>query len=391
MKLGVIGLGYRMAAVLECLVKADPDIQVVACVDPSPAGAPGLSRARIGIGTMYDTPDRMLAAETLDLLLVGSPNHLHLEHVRAGLRAGVRVFTEKPVVIDENQTFELAALLREFGSDRVLVGLVLRYASLYKDLRAAQRAGHLGAIASIEATEHIAPYHGAFFMRDWRRYQRFAGPYILEKCCHDLDIYASVVGARAMTVASFGGRKSFIPENAPGHLSNAEREMYHRKPSGWMASDHVFDGDADIIDYQTALIEYANGATMAFHANLNVPDQFRRFCIVGSNGMAEGDFIRNYFRVHDARNGEKILETSYAGHEHNHYGADDQMAFDLIDHFRTGTPLPVGVLDALEAGLTAIKIDEARRTRRLVDLTESWQRFDDALGSAACRAEGGSV
>ena len=34
-------------------------------------------------------------------------------------------------------------------------------------------AGALGKITSIEASEHIAPYHGAFFMRDWRRYARY--------------------------------------------------------------------------------------------------------------------------------------------------------------------------------------------------------------------------
>jgi hypothetical protein len=37
------------------------------------------------------------------------------------------------------------------------------------------------------------------------------------------------------------------------------------------------------------------------------------------------------------------------------------------------------VVDALEAGLTAIKIDEARRSRTVVDLTESWKRFDQGL------------
>ncbi len=50
-----------------------------------------------------------------------------------------------------------------------MIGLVLRYAPLYRDLVAARDEGALGQIASIEACEHIAPYHGAFFMRDWRR------------------------------------------------------------------------------------------------------------------------------------------------------------------------------------------------------------------------------
>jgi hypothetical protein len=48
-------------------------------------------------------------------------------------------------------------------------------------------------------------------------------------------------------------------------------------------------------------------------------------------------------------------------------------------HMISEKPLSVSVIDALEAGLTAIKIDEARRSRSVVDLTETWQRFDSAL------------
>lgn len=240
-------------------------------------------------------------------------------------------------------------------------------------------SGQIGDVVSIEASEHIAPYHGAFFMRDWRRYQQYAGPYLLEKCCHDIDLYASVVGARPRAVSSFGGRKSFVPTNAPAVMSNAERELYYRKPSGWNSTERVFDSDADIIDYQTALIEYQNGATMAFHANLNVPNQFRRFCVVGSKGMAEGDFVRNNFSVYAASSGEMLVEKRYSGVESDHYGADDQMAADITRNLREGEPLPVGIVDALEAGLTAIKIDEARRERKIIELGELWERFDSAL------------
>ncbi len=235
----------------------------------------------------FEQVDEMLAQTRPDLLMVGSPNFLHLDHVRHGLRAGVTVFTEKPVVIDEEQTIEMASLLREYGTDSVLVGLVLRYSDLYKDLRAAQAKGQLGTVTSIEASEHIAPYHGAFFMRDWRRHTRYAGPFILEKCCHDLDIYNSVVGQRASAVASFGGRKFFVPENKPEAMTNFQADQYYKKPSGWLESASVFEGDGDIIDYQTAIVEYRDGATLAFHTNLNVPDQFRRFCVVGTKGMAE--------------------------------------------------------------------------------------------------------
>lgn len=382
MKVAVVGLGYRMANVLKSFQKANPDLAVTGLVDPAPAGLEDLQKAGLDVGPRFDNVDEMVQTVRPDLLMVGSPNAFHLEHVRSGLRNGVKVFTEKPVVIDEQQSMEMAQLLGEYGADRVLVGLVLRYSDLYRDLRKAQADGQIGDVVSIEASEHIAPYHGAFFMRDWRRYQQYAGPYILEKCCHDIDLYASVVGARASAVSSFGGRKSFVPDNAPEVLSNAEREQYYCKPSGWNATDKVFDSDADIIDYQTALIEYENRATMAFHANLNVPNQFRRFCVIGSKGMAEGDFVRNNFSVHAAATGEKLVEKRYEGVETDHYGADDQMAADITRNLLEGEPLPVGIIDALEAGLTAIKIDEARRERRLIDMGSTWARFDEALRTA---------
>lgn len=379
MKIAVAGLGFRLANVIASFAKACPDIEIVGLMDPEPAGLPAILSSGMPEPRRFDTVELMLTQTRPDLLMVGSPNVFHLDHITAGLRRGVRVFTEKPVVINEDQTMKMARLLAEYGYESVMVGLVLRYSDLYQDLRAAQAQGYLGTITSIEASEHIAPYHGAFFMRDWRRHTRYAGPFILEKCCHDIDLYSSVVGQRAIAVASFGGRKSFVAENRPDQLSAFQQQEFYKKPSGWLKSDVVFESDADIIDYQSAIVEYHGGATMAFHTNLNVPDQFRRFCVIGNKGMAEGDFIRNRFEVHSAVTGEKLVERRYEGHESDHYGADDQMASDIWNHLTEATPLPVNIIAALEAGLVAIKIDEARRVRRTIELAETWQRFDDAL------------
>ena len=38
--------------------------------------------------------------------------------------------------------------------------------------------------------------------------------------------------------------------------------------------------------------------------------------------------------------------------------------------------LPVGVKDCIEAGLVAMKIDESRKTGKIIDLSESWQELD---------------
>ena len=372
MRVVTAGIGLRAGHVLSLLKEAMPEVEFVGYYDPQPTFL-----HMIGEDVpSFDDVALMLEQTKPDLFFVGSPNAFHLDHIRLGLNAGVRIFTEKPVVTTKEDTMELAALLAEHGTDRVMVGLVLRYSQHMIDLRA--NLDELGPVVSLEASEHIAPYHGAFFMRDWRRMMRWSGGFMLEKCCHDIDIYNMVTKARPKTVASFGGRKSFVPEFAP--TSNAENEIMHRKPSVWESVDDPFHSDGDIIDYQTAILQYESGASLSFHTNLNVPDEHRRFCVMGALGMAEGDFVRGNLQV-TRRDGTVVADHDYtqmdSARASAHYGADHMMV-DEIAGFLKGKidDLPVGVVDALEAGLAAMAMDEARVSGRLVDLTETWAEFD---------------
>lgn len=372
MRVVTAGIGLRAGNVLSILKQSMPEIEFVGFYDPQPTYL-----HMIGEGVpRFDDVATMLKQTSPDLFFVGSPNCFHLEHIKLGLAAGVRLFTEKPVVTTVADTMALAALLAEYGTDKVMVGLVLRYSQHMVDLRAV--LDQLGPITSLEANEHIGPYHGAFFMRDWRRMVSWSGGFMLEKCCHDIDIYNMVTGSRPTQVASFGGRKSFIPEHAP--TSNSENEIMHRKVSVWESVPDPFESDGDIIDYQTAILQYQSGASLAFHTNLNVPDEHRRFCIMGALGMAEGDFVRGYLKA-TARDGSIIADHDYTqgdpAQQSAHYGADHKMVADIASYLRGDVKsLPVGVVDALEAGLTAMALDEARISGGMKDLTATWEQFD---------------
>ncbi len=374
MRVVTSGIGLRAGHVLSIMKAQMPEIDFVGFYDPQPTHLD-----MIGVDTpRFDDIAMMLAQTKPDLFFVGSPNIFHLDHIRIGLEAGVQIFTEKPVVTTVEDTFALVELLAKYGTDRVMVGLVLRYSQHMVDLRAALAAGTLGKITSLEANEHIAPYHGAFFMRDWRRRTDYSGGFMLEKCCHDLDIYNMVTGSRPVRIASFGGRKSFLPENAPA--SNSENDIFHFKKSVWEYVPDAFHSDGDIIDWQTAILSYESGASLAFHTNLNVPDEHRRFCVLGTHGMAEGDFVRGYLKV-TKRDGTMAADHDYtsgdAAQMSAHYGADHLMVADIAAYLQGEIKaLPVGVVDALEAGLAALAMDEARVAGTIVDLTETWARFD---------------
>ena len=380
MKIGAIGFGNRIAHVYHELSQINQDADLVAFVDPQPIGKNYAEKNNFFPSQEYSSLNEMLSNEKLDLLMIGSPNHLHLDHIKIGLNAGIKIFAEKPIVVNEAQSFELAKLLGEFGQDQVLVGLVLRYSQHARSVRNLIDKNILGNIISIEASEHIMPWHGGFFMRNWRRKEKFSGGFMLEKCCHDIDFYNMIVGSRVKRVASFGGRSSFIPENKP---ENNLEEFTKYNLTGWEAKESVFDSDADIVDHQVAIIEYENGATLAFHTNMRVPDEFRRFAVIGTNGMVEGDFVRGFLKAHDQQN-NVVLDEDYGaafGMVKGHYGADNLMLKDINQHLTNSnkTNLPVGVKDCIEAGIIAMKIDESRKTGKIIDLTSSWSRLDEQM------------
>lgn len=382
MKVGLCGVGNRLGYLAELFRRTIRGFDLVAYADPEPAGLGLIDADRARRMRGHASLERMLDRETLDLVMIGSPNRFHHEQLCVALGAGVRTFCEKPVVISEAQTFSLLEQLSEYGADRILMGLVLRYAPLYTDLARLVESRVLGDILSMEACEHIEPAHGAFFFRDWRRKTALSGGYLLEKCCHDLDLYAAVAKSRARRVSSFGDRSMFTQR----HWRLEQEPVYRERASRWRGTDSAFSSDADIVDRQVALIEYENGAKLCFHTSLHAPDESRRFCVIGSEGMAEGDFVRGYLKAHRAVSGECVFERTYRHDAVSmHYGAEQRMAEDLARYFEDGAPLPVSVFDGLRAGLTALKIDEARVSERIVDLAQVWARYDALAAGASGR------
>lgn len=378
MKVGLCGLGDRIGYLCETFRRYIPNFEPIAFADPAPEPG-GFRRMDTDFARKlrgYQSLERMLDQENIELVMIGSPNSFHCNHLCTSLDAGLKIFCEKPVVISEEETVRLLKYLSKYGTDRVMVGLVLRYAPLYKDLVRFSDSGELGKIMSIDASEHIRPAHGAFFFRDWRRKTELSGGFLLEKCCHDLDLYAGLVKSRPTRVASFGGCSFFSQNNQ--HLQ--DEETYQRWPSNWNKTESSFSGDADIVDHQTAMIEYENGVRLCFHTNVHAPIALRRFCVIGSDGMAEGDFAKGFLRIHNSLTGDVNFDKQYERDGVSiHYGAEAEMASDLGRHIHEGDTVPVSIIDALEAGLTAMKIDDSRRLGKVLDLTETWNRFDRAI------------
>jgi predicted dehydrogenase len=209
--------------------------------DPAPVGLPILDRAGITPGPAFADETALLAQRPFDLVMIGSPNHLHFAHLRAAFGAGCPIFAEKPIVRTPRETFALARLIAERGTPPLYIGLVMRSMPLVREVIARIDAGALGELISMDATEHLHPEHGAYLARNWRRRADWGGSFMLDKVCHDFDIFGRIAKGRAARVASFGGRRIFTGDHAdlPRVYDDGEA-AYAARDAGWGAANGPF-------------------------------------------------------------------------------------------------------------------------------------------------------
>ncbi len=374
LRFAAIGLGQRTAAVLRAVRQIGARFELVGYVDPAPVGMSLLGENGIAVGTRYDNERALLSHGRYDLLIIGSPNHLHATQLALALDGASPVFVEKPIVRTEAESFALAQRLRR-PAPPLFVGLVMRSAPIVREIFQVVREGHLGQIVSIDATEHLPPEHGAYLARNWRRKREWGGSFLLDKVCHDFDILDAIAGARPQRVASFGGRGQFRPERAGGR---DDTPAYRAWPGGWAAQDDVFSNDHDVSDTQTAIVEYANGVRLSFHASSHSALRERRWYINGTEGTLIADLDRNKLMWRRALEAGAPVRQTYPVDGLDHNGADVAMAQDLVDALAGKRKFPVTAREALEAGLTVMAIDKAMVTGQVVDCTPMWDQFDAA-------------
>ena len=384
-RIGVIGLGQRIAHVLAAMKEVGWMLEVAGYVDPSPVGLPILGDAGIDPGRSYRDAVELLVDGPFDLVMIGSPNHLHSTHLNAAFAAGWPIFAEKPIVRTAEESHTLAGILAGRHVPPLYIGLVMRSMPIVREVIARVDAGELGELVSLDATEHLPPEHGAYLARNWRRRQDWGGSFMLDKVCHDFDIFGRLAGARAAQVASFGARRIFDPSRRDVPMTYEDGSAaYNQRDAGWMGANDAFHSDMDVDDHQVAIVRYESGLALSFHSNSHVSLQERRWYVAGTRGTLLADLVRNKLMIRPALDRRKPERIDFATRTaDNHNGADQAMAVDLLAALQGARPFPVTPRDSLEAGLTVLAIDEAAATGRMVDCAPMWAEFDEALTPSA--------
>jgi len=381
--IAVIGCGQRLRALLRLFLPKHGELVKLIAICDEAQDAIIETRSDLVLGPFcHDVPTfndytQVLKLEEVEWVLIGSKNYLHKDHCISSFKAGKNVFCEKPLAITIDQCVEIRKVQQETGK-LFATGFVLRHSPFYKKIHEIVSSNEIGKIISIEANELLSPGHGGYIMRNWRRFRNEAGPHLLEKCCHDLDIINWMIGSVPSHVASFGDLSCFRPENKP--KDEMDQELYNT----WPAWEDVnpFDSEKDIEDNQVVIMQYRNNVKVSFHTNSNTALPQRRILICGLTGTIEGNLITGKIVL------QKILRKDKESSKFNNYeefnfgakgmhgGGDEIIMDDLARSIEKGTiPAATGEEGFLSA-VVCLACDEARRTSQVVDLEPIWRTLE---------------
>ena len=351
LRIAIIGAGQRaMEGYCKHFQKFTPAPQFVAIAEPNPVF---LQRAIAELNLdpaqvrAYATWEQCLAQETdLDAAVIGTPNYLHHGPAMVLLERNVPIVLEKPMATSAADCYDIHRLATQRDVP-VQLGFVLRSTPFYRQIKAIVSSGVLGQILSIQADELVGRFVTSMMFRGgWRRFRRYSGGSMLEKCCHDLDLLNWLTESQPTLISSIGGRRLFIPNpqfaaRCPDCVAKAtceyardtgsEVDAHERRMRDYIgqADACIYNIDSDMYDHQSVQILYANGVIANFMLTFGTPGPRagRNMHIVGARGRVWGNIDECTVYQHENSSGKtvehKIVidDSGHSGGDRTHAGA----------------------------------------------------------------------
>jgi len=374
---GIVGAGARGGCLAGYLGRRKEEVFLKAVVEPNKVVLDSFLQRHAQPQTRcYEQYDELLADPEVEWMIVTSPNRFHKEHIIAAFEAGKHVFAEKPLAISID---DCVAINDAHASAGVLfaTGFVLRYAPLYRKVKQLLDEGAIGSIVSVQADENITAAHGGHVMTCWRRFSKFSGSHMLEKCCHDMDLLNWFVGSLPSKVASFGGENIFVPGNADLMSKFAPPEGRKSIYLEWHSPTHdesnPFTSEKDVVDNQVAILEYRNAVRATFQTVMSCAIPERRMYFAGTEGTLIAELYTGQLEL--KRLGYDEPTTSYDFSGSMHGGGDRVISDQLVESMTKHTLPACSGEEGLTSAVVSLAIEQARIEGKTVDLEPTWSRL----------------
>lgn len=219
----------------------------------------------------------------VQIINIATPNHLHLEIVKASASAGKHIMCEKPVGRFPQETAQIEAATREAGV-LTFVGFNYRWVPLIQHLSKLIQDGRLGEITHFRGRFFSMYGSNPLGLMSWRFDKDVAGLGAMgDIMAHTADMALFIAGSIKRVISTSHTFIKQRPLPIPGkgtHYSVGNPD----DPTGEVTNE----------DYAGALVEFENGArgTLEVSRTIFGPKNQFSFEVNGTRGAATWDFER---------------------------------------------------------------------------------------------------
>jgi predicted dehydrogenase len=331
LRAGVVGLGMMGRNHVRVWDEVVEEADLVAVADPDPAAVARATAGRRARG--FESVERMLAEEELDLVSIVAPTSLHLPATLAAIDAGASVLVEKPIAATREEALAMIDAARSAGR-MLTVGHIERFNPAIRELRRRLEADELGRIFQISATR-LGPFPARI---------RDVGV-VVDLAPHDLDVMRFLVRAEPVRI-----------------YAETERRIHTEH-------EDLFNGT----------VRFANGVLGVLNINWVTPTKRRVLTVTGERGMYVADYISQdlvlYANPEAAETsqahgtGTPVTTVTEGERISRAVRREEPLAVELREFaraVRAGGPPPVEPHDAMVALLLARKMVESAQNGQAI-------------------------
>lgn len=198
LRYGIVGVGQIATQGHIPELRALEEARLVAVATRSAATRSRLRHELRDLQGVYGSFDDLLRDDTVEAVLIATPNWLHTEQLIAALDAGKHVFVEKPIGTNADEIERAKAAVRAAPGRVVQVGHELRSSSLMQTVRGILTSGEIGEPKLATIREHRKP-----LLPGWRQHEG-SGGIMLEKNSHFFDLFNLVFARSPVFVQGVG-------------------------------------------------------------------------------------------------------------------------------------------------------------------------------------------
>jgi predicted dehydrogenase len=188
----------------------NPHVRIVAVSSRRRESAEQLAEKLGLVCTIHECFEDALADESVDVVNLSGPNHVHAEQGIAAAEAGKHILIEKPMAITMDENRALRDAVKSAGV-RSVVSFVLRWNPLFDNLKSLLGAGAIGRLfyAEVDYWHGIGTWYSGW---EWAHKKTTGGSTMLLAGCHAVDALRWFTGDEVVEVTAFANNTKGLYE-----------------------------------------------------------------------------------------------------------------------------------------------------------------------------------